>query len=76
VEDLAVSSFNAIGALSNVELGWFNWDTKQEQVELFSGIGDIAFKDNEPRVHAHLVIGRQHGTARWSPVERDRSPEL
>jgi predicted DNA-binding protein with PD1-like motif len=70
-EHLAGSSFKAIGALSDVELGWFNWETKkyetalkfQEQVELLSLIGDIALKDNEPQVHAHLVIGRQDGTA-------------
>ncbi len=30
-EHLAGSSFKAIGALSNVELGWFNWETKEYQ---------------------------------------------
>jgi uncharacterized protein len=42
------------------KLGWLNWETKQyepsvsldEQVELVSLIGDIAFKDGEPQVHA------------------------
>lgn len=71
IEHLAASSFKAIGALSAVEFGWFNWTTKkyetavnlQEQVELLSLIGDIALKDNEPQVHAHLVIGRQDGSA-------------
>jgi uncharacterized protein len=70
-EHLAGSSFKAIGALSDVELGWFNWETRkyqtavklQEQVELLSLIGDIALKDREPQVHAHLVIGRKDGTA-------------
>ena len=68
---LAGSSFKAIGALSSVELGWFDWDSKRyqtavklkEQVELLSLIGDIALKDNEPQIHAHLVIGRRDGTA-------------
>lgn len=68
---LAASSFKAIGALSQVELGWFDWELKkyqtavklQEQVELLSLIGDIALKDGEPQVHAHLVIGRRDGTA-------------
>jgi len=68
---LAGSSFKAIGALSRVELGWFNWETKQyetavkldEQVELLSLIGDIAVKDGEPQVHAHLVVGRADGSA-------------
>ena len=84
-ERLAGSSFKAIGALSGVELGWFNWETKkyqtavqlEEQVELLSLIGDIALKDSEPQVHAHLVIG----TTRWigsrrSPAERDGSSDL
>jgi uncharacterized protein len=70
-EHLGGSSFKAIGALSDVELGWFNWESKkyqtavklEEQVELLSLIGDIALKDNKPQIHAHLVIGRQDGTA-------------
>ena len=70
-EHLSASSFKAIGALSGVELGWFNWKTKkyqravklEEQVELLSLIGDIALKDGKPQVHAHLVIGRQDGSA-------------
>jgi uncharacterized protein len=70
-EHLGDSSFKAIGALSDVELGWFNWESKkyqtavklEEQVELLSLIGDIALKDNKPQIHAHLVIGRQDGTA-------------
>jgi hypothetical protein len=70
-EQLAGSSFKAIGALSEVELGWFNWEIKKyqtavalkEQVELLSLIGDIALKDNEPQVHAHMVVGRKDGSA-------------
>jgi len=70
-EKLASSSFKAIGALSQTELGWFDWETKkyktavklEEQVELLSLIGDIALKDGEPQVHAHLVVGRRDGTA-------------
>ncbi len=70
-ESLSGSSFKAIGALSRVELGWFNWETKkyqtavklEEQVELLSLIGDIALKNSKPQVHAHLVVGRADGTA-------------
>jgi hypothetical protein len=32
-------------------------------VELLAAIGDIALKDSEPEVHAHLVVGRSDGTA-------------
>lgn len=68
---LAGSSFKAIGAFQSVRLGWFNWETKKyetavqlhEQVELLSLIGDIALKDGEPQVHAHVVIGKRDGTA-------------
>lgn len=70
-EHLAGSSFKAIGGLMHAELGWFNLETKKyetavkldEQVELLSLIGDVALKDGEPQIHAHLVIGRRDGTA-------------
>ena len=43
-QKFVASSFKAIGALSHVQLGWFNWETKEyetsielaEQVELLS----------------------------------------
>lgn len=70
-ERLAGSSFEAVGALSDVELAWFDWESKKyqtavkltEQVELLSLLGDVALKDNEPQIHAHAIIGRQDGTA-------------
>jgi len=70
-QKMSSSSFKAIGAFSSVRLGWFNWTTKKyetavaldEQVELLSLIGDIAEKDGQPQVHAHVVIGRSDGTA-------------
>jgi uncharacterized protein len=68
---LGGSSFKAIGALSYAKLGWFNWESKSydeacvldEQVELLSLIGDIALRDGEPQVHAHVVAGGSDGTA-------------
>ena len=68
---LASSSFKAIGALSSVKLGWFNWETKKyetsvhidEQVELVSLIGDIALQDGQPQVHAHVVVAKADGSA-------------
>ncbi len=70
-QNLAGSSFKAIGAFSSVKLAWFNWETKKyqpsvvlgEQVELLSLVGDIALKNSKPQVHAHLVIGKSDGTA-------------
>lgn len=64
---LAGSSFKAIGALSNVELGSFNWESKKyrtavklaERVELLSLIGDVALKDNaaDSRPPCHRAQG-------------------
>ena len=70
-QNLSAASFKAIGALSSVELGWFNWDTKKyetsvtldEQMELLSLIGDDALEEHETVVHAHAVIGKKDGTA-------------
>ena len=68
---LGASSFTAIGAFSDVILGYFDWQKKdyqkislREQVEVLSLIGDIALKENgEPQVHAHVVVGKSDGTA-------------
>ena len=70
-QKLSAADFKAIGALSAVELGWFDWDDKSyhtsvkldEQMELLSLIGDVALKDGKPAVHAHVVIGKKDGTA-------------
>jgi predicted DNA-binding protein with PD1-like motif len=70
-QGLGGSSFKAIGALSYAKLGWFNWETKKydpacvldEQVELLALIGDVALRDGEPQVHAHVVVGRSDGIA-------------
>jgi len=71
-QHLSAASFQAIGALSSVRLSWFSWDSKQyepsvtldEQIELLSLIGDVALKDGEPVIHAHVVVGTKDGTAR------------
>jgi predicted DNA-binding protein with PD1-like motif len=67
---LAGSHFTAIGALSDVTLGFFDWDKKDyqklkisEQVEVLSLIGDIALSEGEPKVHAHVVVSKSDGTA-------------
>ena len=70
-QKLCAASFKAVGALSLVRLGWFNWQNKRyepsvtldEQVELLSLIGDIALQQGEPVVHAHAVIGKKDGSA-------------
>ena len=68
---LGASHFTAIGAFQDVTLGYFDWASKKylklpfpEQVEVLSLIGDVALQDGEPKVHAHVVVGRSDGTTR------------
>jgi predicted DNA-binding protein with PD1-like motif len=68
---LAAARFTAIGAFQDVTLGYFDWQSKdyrkipvREQVEVLSLIGDVAQQDGEPKVHAHVVLGRSDGTTR------------
>ncbi|MGH7266746.1 MAG: PPC domain-containing DNA-binding protein [Candidatus Rokuibacteriota bacterium] len=67
---LSASHFTAIGAFSDVTLGYFERQRKdyrkipvREQVEVLSLVGDVALKDGHPKVHAHAVIGKADGTA-------------
>ena len=67
---LSASQFTAIGAFSEVLLGFFSFENKDykkipitEQVEVLSLIGDIALEGAEPKVHAHVVLGKSDGTA-------------
>jgi len=71
-QELAAAHFTAIGALSDVTLGYFDWEKKDylripvtEQVEVLALVGDVALgKDDKPVVHAHLVVGRRDGSTR------------
>jgi uncharacterized protein len=67
---LSASHFTAIGAFERVTLGFFERERKDykritidEQVEVLSLVGDIASGDDEPKVHAHVVVGKADGTA-------------
>lgn len=58
-QSLGASHFTAIGAFSDVTLGYFNRDKKdydkipvKEQVEALSVMGDIASNKGEPKIHA------------------------
>lgn len=70
-EKVHAASFQAIGAFERVTLGYFDWGAKdyrripvEEQVEVLALLGDIAEKDGEPKVHAHVVVGRSDGSTR------------
>jgi predicted DNA-binding protein with PD1-like motif len=69
-EGLAASHFTAIGAFSDVVLGYFDRQRREyaripirEQVEVLSLIGDVALRDGRPTLHAHVVVGKADGTA-------------
>jgi len=70
-ERILAAQLTAIGALSDVVLLYFNWQSKQyakipvtEQVEVASLLGDIAEgPDGKPALHVHLVVGRHDGSA-------------
>ena len=67
------SHFTALGAFSDVVVGYFDWTKKEykrialpEQVEVLALVGDIALDQGEPKVHAHVVVGKADGTADYN----------
>ena len=70
-QKLTGAHLTAIGAFQRVTLGFFEPTAKEykripieEQVELLSLVGNIARgEDREPKLHAHVVVGKSDGTA-------------
>jgi uncharacterized protein len=69
-ENLTGSRLTAIGALSDVTLGFFDPEAKRyekvpirEQVEVLSLLANVALHKGEPKLHAHVVVGKRDGTA-------------
>ena len=69
-QSLSASQFTAIGAFRDVLLGFFNVEKKSytkipinDQVEVLSLLGDVALEDVEPKIHAHVVLGKSDGSA-------------
>ncbi len=68
---ITAARLSAIGAFSDVVLGYFDWQKKDyerialhEQVEVLSFLGDIALgEDGAPKLHAHVVLGKRDGSA-------------
>jgi predicted DNA-binding protein with PD1-like motif len=77
-EAIDVASFTAIGGFEAASLGFFNLETRgfdeiplhEDQVEVLSLIGEITSDDGEPKVHAHVVVGRRDGTTRGGHLLR------
>jgi predicted DNA-binding protein with PD1-like motif len=77
--EIGAASFVGIGAFEEVVLGYFDRGRKEyeeipvaEQVEVLSLAGDVATADGEPRVHAHVVVGKRDGTAHGGHLLRGR----
>lgn len=63
------ASFSAIGAFERSTIAYWNWDTKEyehievaEQVEVLTMTGNVARSGNDPRLHAHVILGRRDGS--------------
>lgn len=69
-ENLTSAHLSAIGAFKDVVLGYFDLQRKDylrnvvdEQVEVLSLIGNIFPHEDQPKLHAHVVVGRRDGAA-------------
>jgi predicted DNA-binding protein with PD1-like motif len=69
-QHLLASRFTAIGALSDVVLGFFDPMKKEykripihEQMEVLSLAGDVTIDQGTIGFHAHIVLGKSDGTA-------------
>lgn len=69
-QQLLASHFTAIGALSDLVVGYFDPAKKdynripiREQVEVLSLAGDVTIEDDIPKIHAHAVVGKSDGSA-------------
>ncbi|MDO9410057.1 PPC domain-containing DNA-binding protein [Patulibacter sp.] len=67
---ITAARFTAVGGFSTAVVGWLDWERKDyrpipidEQTEVLSLTGDVALQDDEPVVHAHVVLGKADGTA-------------
>ena len=67
---LSAARFTAIGAFSELVVGYFDWQKKdyeriaiREQVEVLALVGDIALAKGKPKVHAHVVVGKRDASA-------------
>jgi len=68
--NIRFAHFTAIGALSDLVLGFFDRERKtyieipiREQVEVLALTGNFTEENGEPRLHAHVVVGKRDGSA-------------
>lgn len=61
INKIKLASISAIGAATNIRIGYFNLETKvynetvfNKKYEITSLIGNLTTKDNEPYLHMHI----------------------
>jgi len=67
---IKAAQFTAIGAVSKATLGFFDFTIKdyakieiEEQAEVLVLSGDVSLFNDEPKIHAHVVLGKRDGSA-------------
>lgn len=68
-EGVTAASLTAVGAFESATLAYFDRDEMDyvdipigDQVEVLSMVGDVALADDDPEVHAHVVVGYKNGS--------------
>jgi len=76
-ENIRAARFTGIGAFRRATLAFFDWETKRynelrvdEQVEVLVLAGDIAWQDDKPVPHVHVVLGLRDGSTRGGHLVR------
>ncbi|HET9501102.1 MAG TPA: PPC domain-containing DNA-binding protein [Marmoricola sp.] len=76
-QGITAAGITGVGAGNEVTLGYFDPEIMDyratdfaEQLELLSMVGDVAAKDGEPTVHAHIVLGRKDSTTIGGHLQR------
>ena len=69
-EDIALGEVQAIGAVSQARVGYYNQEERKYQYielinprEILSLMGNISLKDEKPMVHAHITLSGNDGCA-------------
>jgi predicted DNA-binding protein with PD1-like motif len=69
-ETVRISQFTAIGAFSGAVVGFFDFSVKdykkiplREQMEVLALNGDITLFNDDYKIHAHVILGKEDGSA-------------
>jgi uncharacterized protein len=69
-EKVSISQFTAIGAFSETVVSFFDFSIKdykkiplREQMEVLTLMGDITLFNDDYKIHAHVILGKEDGRA-------------